>query len=56
MTDNKKIMDIARMTKRGASIRVTIPKKVLKKLNFKDEDLIAFYESEDGRIYIDLLK
>ncbi len=56
MTDNRKIMDIARMTKRGSSVRVTLPKKILKQLNLKDEDLIAFYEGEDGRVYIELLK
>ena len=43
------LLDVSHVSKRGTSLRLTIPKKVQAKLGIKEEDIIGFYE-DDGRI------
>lgn len=45
------LLDVAHISKRGSSIRATIPKKVQDKLGIKEEDIIGYYE-ENGKIYL----
>lgn len=45
------LLDVAHISRRGSSLRTTIPKKVQDKLGIREEDIIGFYE-EDGRIYL----
>lgn len=37
------LIDVTHVSKRGTSLRITIPKKVLEKLTVKEEDIIGFY-------------
>ena len=43
------LIDVAHVSKRGSSLRATIPKKVQDKLGIREEDIIGYYE-ENGRI------
>jgi AbrB family looped-hinge helix DNA binding protein len=51
-----KMIDVSHVSSRGTSVRVTIPKKVVKLLNLKDGDIVVFKEHKDGFIVIDKLK
>lgn len=53
--EKKALLDVAHVSSKGGSMRITIPKKVSKLLDLKDTDLIAFYDYS-GRIIIDKLK
>jgi antitoxin component of MazEF toxin-antitoxin module len=46
-----KLIEVSHAKKRGASVGLIIPRKVLKKLRIEDEGIVGFYESE-GRIYL----
>ena len=46
-----KLIEISHARKRGASVGMIIPKKILKKLRIEEEGIVGFYESE-GRIYL----
>lgn len=46
-----KLIDVSHASKRGSSIRITMPKKVLELLEVKSEDIIGFLE-ENGRVYL----
>ena len=50
-----KMIDVSHVSFRGTSVRVTIPKKVVKILNLKDGDIVVFKERKDGFIVIDKL-
>ena len=52
--EKKPIIDVTHISARGSSFRITIPKKVIKKLNLSEEDIIAFYD--DGGVKIDKIK
>ncbi len=45
------LVEVTHVSKRGSSIRITIPKKVQEKLGVKDEDIVGFYE-ENGHIIL----
>ena len=45
------LVDVSHLSKRGSSLRMTLPKKVQIKLGVKEEDIVGFYE-EDGKIVL----
>lgn len=47
----QQLVDVSHVSKRGSSLRITLPKKVQAILDVKDEDIVGFYE-EDGRIFL----
>ena len=47
----QQLIDVSHLSKRGSSLRMTVPKKVQAILGVKDEDIVGFYE-EDGRIFL----
>ena len=47
----QKLVDVAHVSKRGSSLRVTIPSKVRMALDLNEEDIVGFYE-EDGKIVL----
>ena len=51
----KVLIDISHVSKRGSSLRITLPKKVAEKLNIEQGMIIGFYES-DGKITMDVLE
>ena len=50
-----KVLDVTHISSRGSSFRITLPKKVIKKLGLAEDDIITFIE-DGGRIYIEPLK
>lgn len=54
MTEEK-LIDVSHVSKRGSSLRITLPMKVVKALNIEPEQIIGFYEN-DGKIIIDKVK
>jgi AbrB family looped-hinge helix DNA binding protein len=47
----QQLIDVSHLSKRGSSLRMTVPKKVQVKLGVKEEDIVGFYE-EDGKIVL----
>ncbi|PYB68765.1 transcriptional regulator [Thermoplasma sp. Kam2015] len=51
----KKLLDVSHVSSRGSSLRITIPKKVIQKLDIKPEDIIGFFE-DDGKVTIEKIE
>ncbi len=47
----KQLIDVSHLSKRGSSMRMTVPKKVQATLGVSEEDIVGFYE-EDGKIFL----
>jgi AbrB family looped-hinge helix DNA binding protein len=47
----QQLVDVSHLSKRGSSLRMTVPKKIQAKLGVKEEDIVGFYE-EDGKIVL----
>lgn len=45
------LLEVAHVSKRGSSLRISVPKKIQVKLSVFEEDIIGFYE-ENGKIYL----
>lgn len=45
------LIDVSHVSKRGSSLRITIPKKVQTILGIKEEDILGYYE-EDGKVFL----
>lgn len=43
----KLLLDVAHITSRGTSYRITLPQKIVKKLNLDPDGIVAFYD-DDG--------
>ncbi len=52
---NKTLIDVAHVSAKGTSYRITVPRKIVSELGLKDEDIIAFYR-ENGRVVLESLK
>ncbi|MCL4337427.1 MAG: AbrB/MazE/SpoVT family DNA-binding domain-containing protein [Candidatus Thermoplasmatota archaeon] len=48
--EKKKLIDVTHISSRGSSYRITLPKRVISRLNLKDDDIIAFYEDDGVKI------
>lgn len=48
--EKKKLIDVTHISSRGSSFRITLPKKIINRLNLKDDDIIAFYEDDGVKI------
>lgn len=49
------LVDVSHVSRRGSSLRITVPKRVQVKLGVREEDILGFYE-EDGEIMIKKLE
>jgi AbrB family looped-hinge helix DNA binding protein len=47
--DRKQLLDVAHVTVRGTSVRITLPKKIAKLLDVSEGDIVCFYD-ENGKI------
>lgn len=47
----RQLVDVSRLSKRGSSLRMTLPKKIQAKLGVKEEDIVGFYE-DGGKIVL----
>lgn len=45
------LIDISHVSKRGSSLRITVPKRVQSKLGIKEEDILGYYE-DDGKVIL----
>lgn len=41
------LIDVSHVSKRGSSLRITIPKRIAMELNLEGEDLVGFYLEGD---------
>ena len=46
-----KIIDISHISSRGSSFRITLPRKIIKRLGINEDDLITFVE-KDGEVVL----
>jgi bifunctional DNA-binding transcriptional regulator/antitoxin component of YhaV-PrlF toxin-antitoxin module len=49
------LIDVAHISKRGASMRLTLPKKVAELIGAKEEKIIGYYRDGE-RVYIQLME
>ena len=49
------LIDIAHISKRGASMRITLPKKVADLIGAKEEKILGYYKDGD-RVHIQLME
>ncbi len=52
----RSLVDVSHISSKGASMRITIPKKIGAHLGLEASDIVAFYEEEDGKIVLEKLK
>lgn len=52
---NKESIDVAHVSAKGTSYRITIPRKIVNELSLEDECIVAFYK-ENGKICLEKLK
>lgn len=45
------LLDISHVSKRGTSLRITLPRKVQEKLGIRESDIVGFY-LDDGIIIV----
>lgn len=50
-----KVLDVTHISARGSSFRITLPKKVIKKMDLKEDDIITFVEKE-GEVVLRKMK
>ena len=50
-----RILDVSHISSRGESFRITLPRKIIKKLGLNPDDLIIFGE-KDGEIVLRKMK
>ena len=46
-----KIIDISHISSRGSSFRITLPRKIIKKMDLNKDDIITFVE-KDGEVVL----
>ena len=51
MNNTNDLLDITRTSKKGTSLRITLPKKIAERLSIKEGEFLGFYE-KDGLIYL----
>ena len=45
------LLDVSHVSKRGSSLRITLPTTIREKLGLKEEDIVGFYE-DNGNIFV----
>ncbi len=51
----QQLIEVSHVSKRGSSLRMTLPKKIQRKLGVSEEDIVGFYE-EEGKIFLKKVK
>lgn len=49
------LLEVSHVSKRGASLRITIPKKAAEALDLREEEIVGFYE-DSGNIILKKMK
>ena len=50
-----KIIDVTHISSRGSSFRITLPRKIIKRLEINEDDIITFVE-KDGEVVLRKMK
>ncbi len=50
------LIDVSHVSKRGSSLRITLPKKVQEELSVEAENIIGFYLDDRGKIILKVIK
>ncbi len=50
-----RILDVSHISSRRSSFRITLPKKVIKKMDLKEDDIVTFVE-KDGEVVLRKMK
>ncbi len=45
------LLDVSHVSKRGSSLRITLPKTIREKLGLNEGDIMGLYE-EEGKIFL----
>ena len=48
MAESARLIDITRTSKRGSSLRITLPKEFAEKLSISEGEFLGFYLNNDG--------
>ncbi|MCL4335847.1 MAG: AbrB/MazE/SpoVT family DNA-binding domain-containing protein [Candidatus Thermoplasmatota archaeon] len=48
--EKKKLIDVTHISSRGSSFRITLPRRVINRLNLTEDDIIAFYDDDGVKI------
>ena len=51
MNSTNDLVDVTRTSKKGTSLRITLPKRIAERLSIKEGEFLGFYE-KDGVIYL----
>jgi AbrB family looped-hinge helix DNA binding protein len=51
MNNTNGLLDVTRTSKKGTSLRITLPKKIAERLSIKEGEFLGFYE-KDGVVYL----
>ena len=49
------LLEVSHVSRRGASLRITIPKKAAEALDLKEGEIVGFY-GDDGKIVLKKMK
>ncbi|MCL5782990.1 MAG: AbrB/MazE/SpoVT family DNA-binding domain-containing protein [Candidatus Thermoplasmatota archaeon] len=48
--EKKKLIDVTHISSRGSSFRITLPRRIINRLNLTEDDIIAFYDDDGVKI------
>ncbi len=48
--ERKKLLEVAHVSVRGTSFRITLPRKIVQRLNLSEGDIVGFYDDDGIRI------
>lgn len=55
MSEERTLIDVSHSSKRGSSLRITVPKKVVERLGLEPEHVVGFYLDGD-KVVVDRIK
>ena len=55
MNAEKKLIDVAHVSKRGSSLRISIPKKVAESIGISEGEILGFY-SDGERTFVERIE
>lgn len=55
MTEERKLIDVAHVSKRGSSLRISIPRKVAESIGISEGEILGFY-SDGERIFVERME
>lgn len=53
--ETRQLIDISHVSKRGSSLRITIPKKVAEAMELNEEEIVGFY-LDQGKVIVEKIR